>query len=332
MGITLLVYKENAAYDMSDLVQIVKWGGRKSAMPRSIEVTMLDSDRHGHERPDIQVQRGDMVLFQWNGKELFRGIFVNVSQSQSRTASYKAYDAGMYLAKNMGTFTFEKKTGTQVFASICNEFELEYEAVDTQYVIPNLTKPNTTAADVIWAALAKTYRATGGRFYVLAQEGKLRLIARADNVLQLVVEEGGNAISFTREQSIENVYTRVTLYSDANEVVASAVDNEIEAKLGVMQYTEQADTKDKKADNNTKAKNLLSIKKQSEETLEVEVIGDDTVYSGVAIYLSIPYLGIEQTYFVDEDEHEFKGEMHTMRLKLNAVNDVQGADENDDDE
>lgn len=332
MGSTLIVFKNGVAYDMSELVQSIKWSGAKSSMPRSIEVTMLDSDSHGHERPKIDVMEGNQVLFQWNGNELFQGIFVNTSQTASRTGTYKAYDFGMYLSKNMGTFTYKKKTATFIFTDICKEFGIDCTAVETGYAIPDLTMPNTTAADAIWSALAKTYRATGRRYYVLAQNGKLKLIARADNVLQLVVEEGANILDFTRQVSIENTYTRVKLYSDANKELASAKDTSIESKIGIMQYTEQADSKDKAAALKATAKNLLAIKSQSEETLEVEIIGDATVYSGVALYFNVPYLGITKTYYVDEDEHEFKGEMHTMRLKLNAINDVYGADDDDDDD
>ena len=328
-GITLLVAKGSAVYDMSSLVKTISWGGAKSAMPRTLEIKMLDSDRHGHKRPDIDIDDGHQCLFLWNGSELFRGIFMNAHQASSRQGTYKAYDAGVYLSKNMDTFVYKKKTATQIFADICKKFGLEYTAVDTGYTIADLTKPNTTAADAIWAALAKTYKAKNTRYYVLAEKGVLKLIARADNLIQLVVEEGANAIEYSRERSIENVYTRVKLYSDANKQLASATDTSIEAKIGIMQYTEQGDSKDKKATLNTKASNLLSIKKKTEETLEVEVIGDATIHSGVAVYLNLPFLGIKKTYYVDEDEHTFTGSKHTMRLKMNAVNDVQGADDDD---
>lgn len=329
-GITFIVAKGNASYDMTELVQSINWSGKKSAMPRTLELKMLDSDRHGHDRPDITIEDGVQCLFMWQGDELFRGIFVNVQQSSTRTGSYKAYDAGMYLAKNMDTFVYKKKTATQIFQDICNRFQIDCSAVNTDYVIADLTMPNTTAADAIWSALAKTYKSKGKRFYVLAQKGVLKLIARADNMVQLVLEEGANAIEYSRERSIENVYTRVKLYSDANKALASAVDSGgMEAKIGIMQYTEQADSKDKKAVLESTAKNLLSIKKKTEETLEIEVIGDATIYSGVAVYLNLPFLGIQKTYYVDEDEHEFVGNKHTMRLKLNAVNDVEGADDDD---
>ncbi|MBR1566126.1 MAG: hypothetical protein IJ649_05125, partial [Oscillospiraceae bacterium] len=93
-GILFVVTKGDESYDMSQLVQTISWSGAKSAMPRTLEVTLLDSDRHGHARPDINIEAGQQCLFMWNGTELFRGIFMNSSQSATRSASYKAYDAG----------------------------------------------------------------------------------------------------------------------------------------------------------------------------------------------------------------------------------------------
>ena len=328
-GITLIVSKGSSVYDMTSLVQSVTWSGKKSAMPRTLEIKMLDSDRHGHKRPDIEIDDGNQCLFLWNGTELFRGIFFNTKQSSSRQGTYKAYDAGIYLTKNMDTFVYKKKTATQIFEDICKKFGIEYKSVNTGYTIADLTKPNTTAADAIWAALAKTYNAKNTRYYVLAKKGVLHLIARADNMIQLVLEEGANAIEYSRERSLENVYTRVKLYSDANKLLASASDTSIESKIGIMQYSEQGDSKDKKATLNTKAKTLLSKKKKTEETLEIEAVGDVSVYSGVAVYLHLPYIGLKKTYYVDEDEHEFVGTKHTMRLKLNAANEVEGADDDD---
>lgn len=328
-GIVFVVTKGDDSYDMSQLVQSISWSGAKSAMPRTLEVTLLDSDRHGHARPGINIEAGQQCLFMWNGTELFRGIFMHSSQSATRSASYKAYDAGIYLAKNMGTFVYKKKKASDIFAAICKQFGLDYTTVDTGYSISDLTCQNVTAADAIWKALSKTYKAKNKRFYVLAQKGVLKLISRADNLVQLVVEEGANAMDFTREASLENTYTRVKLYSDANKELASASDTALEAKIGIMQYAEQGDSKKKKAALTSEAKSLLAIKKQTEETLEVELIGDATIHSGVAVYVNLPFLGITKTYYVDEDEHTFTGSMHTMKLKLNAVNDVQGADEDD---
>lgn len=329
-GIVFIVTKGSESYDMSELVQSITWSGAKSAMPRTLEVTLLDSDRHGHARPDITIEAGQQCLFLYNGKELFRGIFFSSSQTASRTATYTAYDAGIYLAKNMDTFVYKNKTATEIFVAICKQFGLEHTEVSTGYTISDLTMQNVTAADAIWKALSKTFKAKGSRYYVLCEKGVLNLISRADNIIQLVVEEGSNAIDFTREVSIENTYTRVKLYSDENKALASAKDTNIESRIGIMQYAEQGDS-EKSGSMQSKADNLLSIKSKAEETLEVELIGDTTIHSGVAVYVNLPYLGINKTYYVDEDEHTFAGNMHTMQLKLNAANEVY-SDESDDEE
>lgn len=330
MGMTLLVVKDGATYDMTPLVESVTWGGSKSAAPRSLEISMLDSDRYGHSRPEIDVERGQQCAFYWNGDELFRGVIMRQEQSQKRTAKFKAYDNAIYLANNQDTFVYKKKTATQIFNDICGRFSLTGNAVNTGYVIGDLTKPNTTCIDVIWAALAKTYRATGRRYYVVSQKGVLNLIARADNLIQWVIEEGANATNYSFTKSIEQVRTRVKIYSDSNKAIATAADTALEARIGVMQRTESSSEKGEKAKGKGDAEALLETLKSPEESFSIEALGIPEVYSGVAVWINVPFLGISQTYYVDEDSHEFKMNSHTMKLTLNKTNEIQGENDKDD--
>ena len=55
-------------------------------------------------------------------------------------------------------------------------------------------------------------------------------------------------------------------------------------------------------------------------SLSVEALGIPDVISGVGVYVKIDELGLEQTFYVDEDTHTFSGNVHTMSLTLNAVN------------
>lgn len=331
MGMTLLVVKDGATYDMTPLVESVTWSGSKSSAPRSLDFSMLDSDRYGHSRPEIDVERGQQCAFYWNGEELFRGVIMRQEQSNKRTARFKAYDNAIYLANNQDTFVYKKKTATQIFNDICGRFSLSGNAVNTGYVINDFTKPNTTCIDVIWGALAKTYRATGKRYYVISQKGVLNLIARADNLVQWVIEEGANATSYSMTKSIENVKTRVKIYSDSNSVLATAADTALEARIGVLQQTQSSGEKDGKSSAKTKAQALLETLNKPEESFSIEALGITEVYSGVAVWINVPFLGISQTYYVDEDSHEFKMNSHTMKLTLNKTNEIQGEDDEDDD-
>lgn len=328
---SFIVVKNGTSYDMTPLVQNVKWSGKKSSAARSLEVNLIDNDGYGYDRPDIDVMKGVTCGFYWNDQELFRGIIMKVSQSNKRKATIKAYDSAIYLANNEDTFVYKKKTATQIFKDICTRFDLKCEAVDTSYVITNLTMPNVTCIDAIWSALAKTYRATSKRYFVISEKGVLKLIARADNMVQWVFEEGSNLLEFSRERDIEYTRTRVKLYSDANAVLAEAKDTSIEASIGIMQHAEQADSKEKKAKLQTMANELLAQLKQPSESFSIESLGVPDVITGKAVWINIPFLGLKQTYFVDEDTHTFEMENHTMSLTLNAVNEVEKADEKDDD-
>ena len=331
MGMTLLVVKNGDVFDMTGLVERVTWSGRKSSAPRTLELSMLDSDRYLHARPGIDVMEGHQCAFYWDNNELFRGILMRQEQSGRRIASYKAYDNAVYLANNSDTFVYKKKTASQIFTETLGRFQLSGSAVDTGYVITDHTKPNVSAIDCIWSALAKTYKATGKRFYVISDKGQLKLISRADNVIQWVIEEGTNVTDFNRSKSIEGVRTRVKLLSDNNNVLAEASNSALEAKIGIMQHSENSDAKEKQAKLSSIASALLQTLTKPEESFTINCLGIPEVKSGVAVWINIPFLGIKQTYYVDEDSHEFRMNSHTMSLTLNAANDVQGSDRVDDD-
>lgn len=326
-SMTFLVQKGSETYDMTRLVESVTWSGSKSSAPRTLEVSLVDTDNPGCDRPGINVDNGQTCGFYWDGEELFRGIIMKYAQSSSRKATVTAYDSAIYLANNTDTFVYKKKTATQIFKDICKRFELECDAVDTNHVIKKLTKPNTTAIDAIWEALSRTFKNTGKRYYVVSEKGVIKLIARADNVLQWVFEEGSNLTSYSFERSIEEVRTRVKLYSDANKLLASAKDEDLETRIGIMQHSEQADGKKDKAKLKKMAQKLLTEMKETTETFSLECIGIPEVTSGKAIWVNIPYLGLEQTYYVDEDTHTFTGASHTMSLTLNKVNSIEGEDD-----
>ena len=56
-GVNLIVIKGSQGYDVTDLVQQVKWSGRKGSSSRYIEVSMLD-DEDRTDRANIDVEKG----------------------------------------------------------------------------------------------------------------------------------------------------------------------------------------------------------------------------------------------------------------------------------
>lgn len=322
-GISLILIKGEQAYDITNLVEKVKWKGRKGSSSRSIDVTIIDDNGYKHARSGIDVEKGHQCLFSYDGSELFRGIIMSQTQTNRKRMRFTAYDNGIYLANNKDTFTYENKTASEIFKDVCTRFGLPYTEVSAcTYQIPELTKARTTAFDAIIDALGLDFDATGVRHYIISEKGKLKLLTRRENIMQWVIEVGQNLSSYTYTKSVEDVKTRIKMLSDEGTVLAEEVNSSLEDKIGVMQDIERPDETLSTAQIKELCKSILDEKSTPERTLSIEAVGIPGVISGIGVFIIIKALELNRTFYVDEDIHIFEGNNHTMSLKLNYANDL----------
>lgn len=319
----LHIKRDGSVFDISGLVEQVKWSGRKGSAARTIEVSLLDSNRAGLGRSNIDVEDGQSCVFYWNEKELFRGLIMTQQQSNKMKMPIKAYDLGVHFANSKDTFTYKNKTADQIFIDSCNRLQIPYnEVATTGYVIRELPKPKTTHFDVIQDALSQTYKATGARYFPISLEGKMNLLHRKETILQWVIEDGVNLSSYTYKKSIEKIKTRIKLISNKDKVLAQRTNTALEEKFGVFQEINTPSDDLNQAQLNELADSMINEKGQTDKSLTISGLGIPEIYSGIGVYIIIKDLGIEQTFYVDQDTHTFKGRKHTMSLTLNWANDI----------
>jgi len=299
-------------------VESIKWKGRKGSAARSVSISLLDCKG---AQSGIDVTKGHQLIFSYKGEELFRGMIMSQQQSESFKMPITAYDNGIYLSNNKDTFVYENKTVHDIFIDVCKRFGIKYSDVaKTSYKIPELTKSKTTAWDAILDAISQDFKATGTKYYVNSSKGVLSLIKRRENILQWVLETGGNIMSYTYKKSIEDIKTRLKILSDEDKVYAVKKNTELEKKIGIFQDIEKKDDDLSEAKLQEHIKETLKEISTPEISLSVEALGIPDVISGVGVYVIIDELGIKRTFYVDEDTHTFKGGSHTMNLTLNSVN------------
>ena len=316
--INLILYRDGKTFDISELVESIKWKGRKGSAARSVSISLLDCKG---AQSGIDVTKGHQLIFSYKGKELFRGMIMSQQQSESFKMPITAYDNGIYLSNNKDTFVYENKTVHDIFIDVCKRFGIKYSDVaKTSYKIPELTKSKTTAWDAILDAISQDFKATGTKYYVNSSKGVLSLIKRRENILQWVLETGGNIMSYTYKKSIEDIKTRLKSLSDEDKVYAVKKNTELEKKIGIFQDIEKKDDDLSEAKLQEHIKETLKEISTPEISLSVEALGIPDVISGVGVYVIIDELGIKRTFYVDEDTHTFKGGSHTMNLTLNSVN------------
>lgn len=321
--IQLLVVKDKKTIDMTNLVQSVRWSGRKGSSARTITVTMIDDDGYRHARSGIDVADGNQCVFLVDGKERFRGILMNQNQGDKKQLKFKAYDNGIYLANNKDTFVYKNKTADQVFSDVCSRFGIPTgEVAKCSYKIPELTKSKTTGQDAVLDALGLDYKATGTRHFISSDKGKLSLLQRKDQVISFVVDGDANLYGYSYTKSIESIKTRVRMISKEGTTLAEKSNPALEQKIGIFQEIQQPDESLTKAQVKDLVGSVLDTLDDPEETLTLNILGDPDVISGKAILVKIPHLGISRAYYVDSDDHTFEDNMHTMSLTLTTAAEI----------
>lgn len=321
--IQLLVVKDKKTIDMTNLVQSVRWSGRKGSSARTITVAMIDDDGYRHARSGIDVADGNQCVFLVDGKERFRGILMNQNQGDNKQLKFKAYDNGIYLANNKDTFVYKNKTADQVFSDVCSRFGIPTgEIAKCSYKIPELTKSKTTGQDTVLDALSLDYKATGTRHFISSDKGKLSLLQRKDQVISFVVDGDANLYGYSYTKSIESIKTRVKMISKEGTTLAEKSNSSLEQKIGIFQEIQQPDESLTKAQVKDLVGSVLDTLDDPEETLMLNILGDPDVISGKAILVKIPHLDISRAYYVDSDDHTFEDNMHTMSLTLTTAAEI----------
>lgn len=335
MALKTILVKDGTGYDISDLITRAVWSGRKSSPARSLQLTVIDDPTLGeNNRVHVDVYTGCHIIFSEDGEELFRGIIMRQQRTQARTLTLTCYDSGIYLANNKDSYKYKKKTLTDIFTDICKRFGIPRgETANVPYKLPNIVVVNSTIYDMLCMAMSQTYYGTGERYFIISRKGQLHLIQRLEQVTKLVLETGeegspyGNLTAYSYSKDIGKTKTRLKLISQKGKTKVEWKDTSLESVIGVMQEVDTPDDTIKKKKLKTMVITMLDEMKQAKESLDVTALGISSIYSGMAVYIHIPEIGISRTFYVDGDTHTWDGDYHSMRLTLNFANSLESINE-----
>lgn len=317
--IKLIISQQGEQYDISDYIVSVKWTGKKGSPSRSISVDCLDSVKQWKVIGlEWEILKGLRCVFSWNDEVLFKGLITDTAQKQSATMTFTAYDYGIYLANSSNTFVYTNKTLSEIVIDCCNRAGVGYDVItQTDYKIPDITKPTAKYWDVIQSAISTTKKQTGKEYYIRFSDNQCHLFDRRERLLQWVISTQENIINYTYNNSIQSTKTRIKLIDNNNKTVVMKNDEELEKLIGTFQDVQQLDEGNTKADFEKCAERLLAAEKIPQRTLSITALGITEATSGECIYCIIDKLNWGRSFFIDEDSHTFKGDNHQMILKIN---------------
>lgn len=333
MNISISVIIEGQRQIIDDLVKSVKWSGDTQQSCRKLDVDI--SNTVDGRRRALNIQKGSEVRLLSAGVELFRGtIFADKIDSNGQY-SITAYDDNTYLNRNKDTKKYVGKTATAIIKSICSEFGIPAGTIaDTGYLIPKLILRDKTLWEMMVTALTVTYHQTGRKYYIFSKGGKLHVSARKDVVAKINLETGLNIVDASFAASIEDMRTKVKVYGEAKgakdakgneskaEITATAKDDRLIAKFGLMQHTENMSGDVTKSQIEQRAKELLKQLGVITDESSLNCLGIDDVISGCSVYAYEPMTGIKGGYYVSADSHTWQSGNHLMNIKITATDDV----------
>jgi len=320
----LYIFNADYSCDVTNMVKQVVWTGKKSSAPRSLEITMVDD--YDQKRLDMRMVDGWTCQFYWDGEKLFEGILMKQNITQAKENKLKAYDICVFLANSKDSFSYEDHSVTFVVQDCIKRAGLlTGKIVSCKHIIDSLKKTKTTYYDAICEAMSFAYKTYGERYYIRANGGRVDFLRRKEETTQWVIEYGRNLTGYTYTDSIEKIKTRYRIYNKEGRLVKEYVNKSLELKIGTLSEVDIADKDYTEASLNQMVNNMIAESGYPTKTLSVSAIGITSIMSGGCLYVIIPHLGLKQTFYVDEDKHTFKGESHTMSLKLNFAKDIDAA-------
>lgn len=314
-NLILRIGRDGNYYDYSELITKVTFSGRRTAAPRTIDVSIGQVESIAGA--NINCGNGQECLLYLDGNEIFRGLLMTDGRSNKKSIPIKAYDECVRLCNNKDSFSYKNKKATYIFKDCLSRLGLSLgSAADTGHVIGELVKKATTYWDVIEDALSQTYKATGVRFYVYSKQGKIYLVKRKASTTMPILAPGSNIVSYDYSRSIYNTRTRLKLTTSKGEKKGSSVNSALEKKIGRFQDVETVDEDITQSEINQRINVFNWEKGQVGQELKVSAIGDISCISGACVYVDIPDAGAKRIMYIEEDTHTFENGKHTMTLKL----------------
>lgn len=324
--LTILVGNVNTYYDYTNLIEKLVWTGRKGAAPRTATVTFADSEGYGMDRVNADVSAGHLMQIFEAGNELFRGLIMTETNGNSRKLVVKAYDSLVRMTNNKNSFSYKKKRADQIFLDCCKQLGLTVGGADnTGKVLSEVAKSSSTYWDIVQEALSQTYKATGKRYYVYSEKGKVYLRRRTLPESYVVLDTSTNTVSYERTRSIYETRTRMKVVTSKNKVKKTWKNEALEAKIGVFQDIQSVDKDITKTELQQIVDTFAKEKAVVQEDYSWQGIGETGVIAGGVVRIANYPLSLYKDAYVEEDTHTWQKGSHTMKLKLTFAANIDDA-------
>lgn len=278
--------QKDDAWDVSKLVTNVKW-----TTDMNYSAGELDFDIQEVE-DGFGIKNGDTIMFDWNGKHIFKGFVFKYEFKKGKQYSVTAYDSLRYF-KNTDNIVFNVSTLKQRFDRVCKYLNVPHKTIrDPKHKLSSEVENNKSYFSMLQDAIERTYLATGERYFLRDNYGTVELRQYPHLELNTIIGDQSLLTDYSLERSIEQSanIVRVTKSSVKNGkqqmITEQAQANNI-GRWGKLVYVEQTAKKLNAAQMKELAKQTLKTKNKQSTKLKITAIGNVDLQAGNSVIVNI---------------------------------------------
>lgn len=309
-----------SAYDITQLVRSMKWGGDIRQTARKMEIPLAYG--RDYYLPKYEAPMGSLLVLRNDNSEILRGVIFDRKKDTDGGYSLVAYDHLIYFLKNKATYIFRGMTADAIINKLCKAFGVPVgDIASTGVALDKLILREKTIYDMAVIALTETTKRNGKKYIIRMKEGKLFVIEKSQQPLRWLITEGQNLISASYSESINEMKNRILIVGDKDQVLAQIEDSDLIKQYGILQELKR-EGNIKTGEAQTMAANMLKDLGKVSKEASINCLGLDDVEAGIAIEVKESLTGLAGTFYVDTDDHTVENGQHTMALKLNWTDEV----------
>ena len=299
-------------YDITEAITSVTWSGDYQQSARKLEFSMVTSSLDKSvPKPDIPT--GSTVIFYEKNVELFRGMIFSRSVNGNEI-SFLAYDDGIRLLKIKGYYNFKNKSVTSICNQICSDYSIPkgtFPEVSTKITRVFI---NVSLYEIIMYCYTEASKVNGKKYMCVFDKGKVSVLEKGVNKLNLTFEEMNNLIDTSYSESIENMVNKVVVVNDKGSKVAHYYkQSEIDLYGLFQEVIRENEDKDNKIEAESKYKGI-------ERTCSLSGFGDTTCKVGYQVTVKDTNTNMLGFFYIDTDKHTWNGGTYKIDLSLNFQN------------
>lgn len=308
---TLYLTTRDGTYDLTQLTEEAVWSGDKASVARKLAASVVYVADSGLPEPKL----GDGLTLVEEGVTLFAGYVVQRSlDSESFTLDVTAYDRGIYLKNNDGTYKFRDRTPEDICRTVCADKGIPVAELAVTGVRISRKFSGVALDKIVRTAYSLGAEKTGKRYAIWMTPEGLLVKEKGQSETSPDLRPRSNLIQASTTESIVNMCNSVAIYNEQGTLLRTVNDQDAVDLYGLMQ---RHITQKSGEDASDTAKAELEDGALA-RTISVDVLGDVSLVTGETVVVDEESTGLSGVFWIDADRHSWKRGQYQCRLTLNC--------------